>query len=124
MRLSLRRLREGLRFLRRETARNGLRFPSMIAVPGFRRTNVRRYFKNFIRSPRAEHRNPKEPVSVSRSPKRLWNCTAARFGLNPKRVAAALFLLRCRYSIRNAYPYPLPERAREKWLARGFRVKF
>ena len=34
--------------------RNGLRFPSMIAVLGFRPRSARRSFKNFIRSQRAE----------------------------------------------------------------------
>src|SRR6266404_2463595 len=113
MRLSLHRLKEGLRSLLRETVQNGLRFPSMIMVLGFRRRSVRRSFKNFIRSPRTEDRNPKERGLASLSPKRLWSCMVERFGLNPRRVAAARSRSLCRYQVRNTYPhpFPLPERA-------------
>src|SRR5215470_14154009 len=97
MRLSLHRLKEGLRSLRRKTARNGLKFPSTIAVLGFRRRSVRRYFKNFIRSPKAEDRNPKERVLALLPLKRSWNCTAERFGLSPNRVAEARSRSLCRY---------------------------
>jgi GAF domain len=116
MRSSLHRLKEGLRSLRRETVRNGLRFPSMIVVQGFRQRSVRRYFKNFIRSRRTEDRNPKERALASLSPKRLWSCMVEKFGLNPRRVAGARSRSLCRYQVRNTYPHPcpLPERARAK----------
>ena len=77
-----------------------------------------RFFKNFIRSPKAEDRNPKERALASLSPKRWWSCTAEKFGWSLSRVAAARSRSLCRYQVRKVldcrdpHPFPLPERAR------------